>query len=252
MKDILVVDSEIKLTMADIENIEATLKVKLPKDYKAFLLKYNGGHPIKDAYPIIEIFDFNRYGWGESAVYDCGISWFYSIYDGEYNNFVQENKYKIDRYIPDELIIIGCSSGGDEICIGVEENNFGKVYYWGHDWERGEGCLSFVLVANNFPDFINSLYKFIDLKKDIHGEETWIYAHDKYSLPFSTEAKKYGSIVTDFFAKASVEVEDYIIEETESTKDLLLCYEIKSKNKRYVRRINKTGEIIEEKIEEMN
>jgi cell wall assembly regulator SMI1 len=247
MKNIIVTDSEIQLTKTDIENVEVELKVKLPKDLKMFLLKYNGGHPSKDGYPLIEIFDFNRYGWGNSTVSDCGISWFYAIYDGEYNNFVKENLHKLDRGIADDLVIIGCSPGGDEICIGVKQDNFGKIYYWGHDWERGEGCLSFVLVANNFIDFINSLYQ-----SEIETEETTsgairatscTFIHDRYSLPFSTEAKKHGEVVTTFFLEAPKEVEDYIIEETESTKDLLLWYEVKSKNTRYYRKISKEGQI---------
>ena len=41
--------------------------------------------------------------------------------------------------MPDELVSIGCGSGGDQICISVKGNNYGKVYFWNHDWECEEG-----------------------------------------------------------------------------------------------------------------
>lgn len=103
------------------------------------------------------------------------------------------------------------------------------------------------LLANNFIDFINGLYKFVDYKEEAHGEKIMLYCHDKYSLPFSTHAKIIGSVFTDFFTSATVEVEDYMVGEIDPTDDLLLWYEVKSENKRYVRRINKDGKVIEEK-----
>lgn len=98
------------------------------------------------------------------------------------------------------------------------------------------------LIANNFTDFINSLCGF-ELQEDEDGKNLLVYTHDKYSLPFSNEVKKYGPTVTDFFAKAPEEVEDYIIEETESTKDLLLRYEVKSTGNKYYRKISANGKI---------
>ncbi|WP_165379650.1 SMI1/KNR4 family protein [Rickettsiales endosymbiont of Peranema trichophorum] len=242
MKNIVVADSKKKITMIDIKNVELELQTKLPTDYIAFMLKHNGGHPLRNQYPLIEIFDFYRYGWGSSTISDCEIDWFYGIYDGEYNNFIEENKRKEDVGIPGNLVSIGCSSVGDVICIGVEENNSGKVYYWGHDWERGEEYKSVALISNNFSDFIDSLYGLdIELYESREGGITARkdkLIHDRYSIPFSTEAKRYGEVVTGFFRRAPIEVEEYIMEETESTKDLLLWYEVKSEGKKYCRKIS--------------
>lgn len=227
MKEIIVVESEPQITNSDIENAEVTLKLKLPKEYKSFLLKHNGGHPIKDMYPIIEVFDFHRYGWGTSSVYDCGISWFYAIYDGEYNNFIKENRCK-ENPMQDDFVIIGCNSGGDEICIGIKENNFGKVYYWGHDWEISEESLSFVLIANNFTDFINSLYQ-SNIQHDGKGNTLYVDIHDYDSLPLSQASRKYGDTVTNFFSKAPISTEDFVIERPDQTEDIILYYDDKEK-----------------------
>lgn len=242
MKNISLIDSEPVIALKDIENLELLLNVKLPEDYKQFLLIHNGGHPIKDMYPIIQIFDFHRYGWGDSEVYDCEISSFSAICNSEYNNLFRENLNKID--IPDEFFIIACSSIGDSICIRIKEENFGKLYYYGHDWDVENGSISYILIANTFTDFINSLYSF-DIEGEMSKEGVYkvkkrLYTHDKYSIGFSTEAKKYGSIVTDFFAKASSEVEDYVIEQKEGDEDILLYYDFNGK--RYNRLIKSSGE----------
>ena len=235
MKDIVVIDEKKKLTSADIDLLEENLRVKLPVEYKKFLLLHNGGHPEKTNYPTLS-----------PALDGANIAWFLAFYDGEYENLLKEfSRFK--GIIPEEFIPIARGSGGNKICLGVSGNVFGKVYFFVRNWEIDENGQpipdDMCIIANNFNDFINSLYRFVDLKKDRNGEEIWIYSHDKYSLPFSTEAKKYGVLVTNFFMKAPVEVEDYIIEEIESTKDLLLWYEVKSENKKYCRNISKDGEI---------
>ena len=39
-------DPEQPLTASDLDGLESRLKITLPSDYRAFLLKHNGGHPI--------------------------------------------------------------------------------------------------------------------------------------------------------------------------------------------------------------
>jgi hypothetical protein len=65
--------------------------------------------------------------------------------------------------------------------------------------------------------------------------------HDAYSLPYSTEAKKYGAIVTDFFANAPSEVEDYLIVKNDSDEVRTLQYSVASQGVRFCRKINADG-----------
>ena len=145
--------------------------------------------------------------------------------------------------MPDELVSIGRGSGGDLICISAREKDYGKVYFWGHDWDIGSNFVTHVLIANSFTDFINSLYETV-LLEDENGKNLWVYKHDRYSLPECTEIKKYGEVVKEFFDKAPKDVEEFIIKEFSVNKDLLLSFQI-GRNE-YFRRINKEGNIIEE------
>lgn len=248
IKNIVIEEVKNQVTIDDIRKVEKELNINLPEDYKKHILKYNGGHPIKNSYPIIEIYDFDRYGWGKSTIYDCEIAWFYAINNEDYD-LVKENKFFEGR-IPNNFIAIGEGSGGDLICISAGAKDYGKVYFWGHDWDIGLNFVTHVLIATSFTDFINSLYE-TKLLEDENKKDLWVSKHDRYSLPMCTEIKKYGKVVKEFFDKAPKEVEEFIINEFSVNKDLVLCYEVKSENKRYIRRINKAGEIVEEKTEEI-
>ena len=58
--------------------------------------------------------------------------------------------------------------------------------------------------------------------------------HDRYSLPFSTEAKKYGKLVLDFFAQAPSDVEDFIIEQYPGDDEIKLIYNDGKKHERVI------------------
>jgi len=235
MKDIVVIDSEKNITKSDIYLLEAKLGINLPIEYKDFLLLHNGGRPEKDHYGFVE----NDNG----SVLD----WFFAIYKGDNCINLLKEFLRHENRIPKEFIPIARDPGSNIVCLGVNGSEYGKVYFWEFDqavpYGEEPNFDNMYLLANNFTDFINGLYKFINLKKDINGEEIWIYSHDKYSLPFSTEAKRYGALVTDFFVNAPAEVEDYVIEEYEANKDIILYYDVKFEGKRYKRIINVAGEV---------
>jgi SMI1-KNR4 cell-wall len=253
MKDIRINNERTKLNNININLIENKLDIKLPEDYKHFLLTHNGGYPEKSSYTFIEVknsSNVDRF----LAFYDIKIDFSAKIYD----DLLKECLRYEDR-IPKECIPIAPDSGGNYLCLCVKGSEYGKVYFWDHEEEADEGekptFLNMYLIANNFTDFINSLYS-VDIKGKMNSEgilktEKYIYTHDKYSLPFSTHAKKYGSLVTEFFAKAPSQVEDYVIEEYESNKDIVLYFDIKHENKRYKRIINADREI-DDIIEEIN
>ena len=75
------------------------------------------------------------------------------------------------------------------------------------------------LVANSFTDFIDKLYHAV-FEKD--KNDIWVSIQDEYSLFTSRYVRKYGSVITDFFNKASKEVEKFIIKEFTINGDLLL------------------------------
>lgn len=242
MKNILLIDNEPNLTLGDINLLEKKLSVNLPTDYKNYLLFHNGGHPEKHMFPLID----------SKLHYDNGVAWFLAFYEGEYENLLGDyNTYK--NRIPKGFIPIARNSFSDLICLCVDGNKYGKLYFWDHNWEADEGeevtFDNMYFIANSFTDFINSLYGY-KLEEDNDGKGIGICTHDKYSLSFSTHVKNYGDLITGFFNKAPSEVEDFIIEDIEATKDIVLYYDVKSEDKRYIRRFSQQGEILEEKVEQ--
>ncbi|WP_240419725.1 SMI1/KNR4 family protein [Paenibacillus periandrae] len=134
--------------------IEQKYNIKLPIDYSEFLMEFgtvNIDHEI--CFPLL-----NKYPSARSDGTE-GIVNFYGFQEGESNLFKI-----IDRYIgrmPTTLIPIAESPGGDQLCIGVGEETWGKIYYWDHEQERMHPSIqelwdNVYLTAHSFTDFILS------------------------------------------------------------------------------------------------
>lgn len=61
--------------------------------------------------------------------------------------------------VPDCVIPIGDSAGGNQICLGVRKPAKGKVYFWDHESEFDESdpLNGLCLIADSFRDFVNKL-----------------------------------------------------------------------------------------------
>ncbi|WP_414858757.1 SMI1/KNR4 family protein [Paenibacillus sp. Soil724D2] len=69
---------------------------------------------------------------------------------------------KIECYLgrlPESMIPFVDITGGDQLCIGVTEDVWGKIYFWDHDQEHfapseEELWNNVYLVTNSFSEFI--------------------------------------------------------------------------------------------------
>jgi hypothetical protein len=136
------------LTETDIEQLESQIEKPLPIDYKTFLLKYNGGCPTPNAFPIeglannpfgtIQVF-FRVGGHIESS----NIDWNCEVYNGR---------------LPDNLLPIACDDGGDLICISIYGKDAGAVVFWDAHQETNEPTYNNVYpIADSFSRFIMSI-----------------------------------------------------------------------------------------------
>jgi hypothetical protein len=98
---------------------EATIGTSLPEDYRAFLLKYNGGVPRQNAF---------SYADARGPYTDSVVRIFYGFHQG--------HLYRLDRtfglsrsVIPDELLAIASDPGGNLICLGYKGKDRGKVFF---------------------------------------------------------------------------------------------------------------------------
>lgn len=159
-------DSFLPVADAELKAIEADLGNPLPAEYRAFLKKYGasafseyvGFQPMK---PLPHTLSSTGKG-----LFSC----FYGAANERHNSLARKIKTFRGR-MPDTIFPIGHDSG-NQICLGINGEEKGKVYYWDHhnEWDeedyRVEHGMSMppevrfqnvYLVAESFEDFIRRL-----------------------------------------------------------------------------------------------
>jgi len=134
---------------AAVAAFEAQLNVQLPPDYRIFLLKHNGGKPKPQTFFISaeQGDDLLRYFLGIPPVLE-----FYNIYD-----YVKTYRGRI----PQNFLPIGEDYLANLVCLSIAGDDYGRVYFWDHDWEVTESTPDYsnvYLLADSFDSFLNKLY----------------------------------------------------------------------------------------------
>lgn len=55
------------------------------------------------------------------------------------------------------FIPIADDSGGNQICLGLNKEFYGNIYFWIHDEDPGD-MKNMYFLADNFKEFIDKLY----------------------------------------------------------------------------------------------
>lgn len=151
-------NSKKKLSINDLEKFEKKYGILVPEEYKEFLTSYYSCYVNDDYYyPMIEKSKLTPEDGMEV------IDYFYNL------EFISN----VDNFIAiwgDRVLPIGCAAG-DFICIGIQKENFNKIYHLYHeDEDRTNGLY---LAANSFNEFILS-FKYIESDDDdIQCVITW-------------------------------------------------------------------------------
>ena len=134
---------------------EASLRKRLPDDYRSFLVACNGGHvggALWYAGPTPE---------GKLA--DAGVHHIGGFRKEEYFSLAWNRECYTGR-IPKDTIWIMDDPFGNAICLGVSGSARGKVFFWDHemepdkDWDGEVASAKHVqLLANSFTDFVAGL-----------------------------------------------------------------------------------------------
>ena len=149
-----------------IAQFEVRQGVLLPAEYKAFLLKSNGGMPIPDVFEVP--------GWhGQGS----GLNFFYGIHEGEKVDRLDWACRVYDERIPADLIPIAYDAFGNNICIGWKGKRKGKIYFWDHEDELDENgdfvqdYRNVFLVANSLQEFLDGLmtHEEADKRRELRG-----------------------------------------------------------------------------------
>ncbi|MBA2939567.1 SMI1/KNR4 family protein [Paenibacillus sp. CGMCC 1.16610] len=130
----------------------------LPQDYKKFLLTYgriNYNHQISYS-QITNIPKHDERG---------RMGYFYYLQNDKHD-LISNIECYLGR-MPESMIPFADITGGDQLCIGVTEDVWGKIYFWDHDQEHfdpteEELWNNVYLVANSFSEFILSFQIVVD------------------------------------------------------------------------------------------
>jgi hypothetical protein len=138
-----------QLTENDIQAFEAERGIRLPESYRSFLLTVNGGHPQNEGY---------YYGDGKSF----SLQRLYPLSNELESHFNLRSINHPTSDAPKGFLIIGTSSFGDEVCLGVDEPHRGKIVYVDHeerdpDEIEDDEWLGVYPLADTFKDFMLSL-----------------------------------------------------------------------------------------------
>ncbi|MDM5312617.1 SMI1/KNR4 family protein [Peribacillus frigoritolerans] len=135
-----------------VKKLEKMYDIYIPKDYKEFLLNYD------------ETFFDNEVTYKPIETSPWTSKEGTQVFEGFYGLSSENNLFdKIKDYLnrmPDCMIPIGESPGGNVICIGVRGSYKGKVYFWNHENEREAKIMAGIDVAS---DDINSYWENIHL-----------------------------------------------------------------------------------------
>lgn len=122
---------------------EAEFGATLPEEYRAFLLKHNGGRPVPA--------NFRLSGDDASDVHQL-----YGLHDGP-------NYARLDAVtgvwrarLPEDLLPVGADSFGNQITIGMRGGRRGQVYFWDHVSAEAH------LLAAGFRSFLERLFEWVD------------------------------------------------------------------------------------------
>jgi len=125
-------DKEQSITSDELDSILSD--VNLSEGYKTHIVNNNGGKPN------LEFFKGIR------------IHYFHAIKYGDYT--VEEILEDLEGIIPNSFFPIANDEGGNEICISLNENDYGKIYMW---YRGMDGDNETKLLANSFKYFLNGL-----------------------------------------------------------------------------------------------
>ncbi len=101
-----------------VTEMEEQYNIILPSQYKSFLSKYNGGYTPKTKFKIGKIASDIRgfYGIGNVKLSFSGI--------------------ELGEWVDRGFLPIASDSFGNYLLIGLDNNNYGKIFFWDHEAEN--------------------------------------------------------------------------------------------------------------------
>lgn len=129
-----------------LQTFEADTGLALPDDYRAFLIKHNGGTPVACRFEIADLRE------------DAQVDYLYGLDRPGWGNLEQKLK-TWRREMPDGFLVIGHDPGGAYLILGTADEYAGKVYFWDHQHRSLKSSREHNTypLADSFTAFMESL-----------------------------------------------------------------------------------------------
>jgi len=136
----------------ELDAFERKYFLRLPKDYRQFLLRHNGGGPEPDTVDFVI----------EGKATSSDVQYLYGVHDGEYWASIEQSIASRNGRIVSEGLPIGGDSAGNEYVLILEGEKRGQIYFWDHELETDPPSYeNMSYVASSFTEFTEKLYKYI-------------------------------------------------------------------------------------------
>ena len=165
----------------EVVHLESIINGKLPADYREFLKKINGGridtdeHLGKYACFKVKWSSGQRWGSGEDSIilgnlYSLNYDFLKRVLKNtnppfEIYEALETFRSTGDLRIPEDTMAIGDDPGSNQILLGINGDNRGKVFYWFREGEKDPddpnppGYDNIGFVADTFNEFLNSIHE---------------------------------------------------------------------------------------------
>ena len=136
--------SKESLNPAQVDDLELTLRTRLPEDFKAFLRQHNAAVPAENVYRTGNI--------------TTSVEQFFGISTDENEDIVFLNQQMYSGRLPPRAVAVALAGGGNLICIRTSD---GSVYLWDHEREALPDAEptydNMARLAQSFAEFLERL-----------------------------------------------------------------------------------------------
>ena len=142
-------ESHSSLNEKDLDQFEEKQTIRLPLEYRKFLLKTNGGKPL----PCDVKYE---------AEYFNNVSFFYGIRSDMYSDDLSRIMEQYKNLILPHYLPIAESAGGDLYCLRINVENYAAVYLWDHETANYSGEPyeeNMTKLASSLTEFLAGLYQ---------------------------------------------------------------------------------------------
>jgi hypothetical protein len=136
-----------KLSETELIDFEQVNNIKLPVEYKQFLLNFNGGVP-----------EPNR-----NLKPDTFVTYILGMHNGPFHTSLYKHIDMLKERLPLSTFPIGTDPFGNLFIMTLHPESYGQIYFWDHEEEPkiqdGHFTQNCYFVANSFSEFVNNLVR---------------------------------------------------------------------------------------------